>query len=445
MNSRKLLTTDTFAKGVTFKTLALKIKDGFFDKAGFATVFAMLLLFFLKEINELFEIYKFDIFSMFFYVIGTIACLLSIVYIFRFFCKEGSFKNKLRILKIWDIFFIFMMFWAFFSTLFSRNFMDSFYGFDNMFFLLGYTVYLVYASIYICSRMIKSEIYKIHIFRFVSIIGAFSSFITIIQVIDSNYLYKIFPGAKVLFNEYSGLFINVNFFGYLMSITIISSIVLIFIERKLWAKFVWLVLYGIQLWALLLNNTLGGFVAIFITIIFVSIFGIIRDKKNWIWILLIIGILIGNCIYAEINTNYISSNFNILSHDVTHITDDSAGSDRMVKWKNAFKGIKKYPLIGYGTSMYNSVFNEYIEHTVEWGIPGGFLYIAALFSMFLTGLLKVKKLNKYTLAAGLVAMSYLISGFFGFTVYYITFMLPIFLGIFSNMNTEGEDSNEYNN
>ena len=105
------------------------------------------------------------------------------------------------------------------------------------------------------------------------------------------------------------------------------------------SKFVWLVLYGIQLWALLLNNTLGGFVAIFITIIFVSIFAIIRDKKNWIWILLIVGILIGNCIYAEINTSYISSNFNILSHDVTHITDDSAGSNRMVKWKNAFKGI----------------------------------------------------------------------------------------------------------
>ena len=230
-----------------------------------------------------------------------------------------------------------------------------------------------------------------------------------------------------------------------MSITIISSVVLIFIERKLWFKFVWLVLYGIQLWALLLNNTLGGFVAIFITIIFVSIFAIIRDKKNWIWILLIVGILIGNCIYAEINTSYISSNFNILSHDVTHITDDSAGSNRMVKWKNAFKGIKKYPLTGYGTSMYSSVFNEYIEHTVEWGIPGGFLYIAAIFSMFLTGLLKVKKLNKYTLAAGLIAMSYLISGFFGFTVYYITFMLPIILGIFSNMNTESEDSNEHNN
>ena len=439
------LTNDSIGKGVSFKSLALKIKDDFFDKAGFATIFAMLLLFFAREINELFGIYKYDVFSMFYYVIGSIAGLLSIIYIFRYFCKNDSIRVIIKNIKIWDIFFGFMMIWAFISTLFSNHFMESFYGYDNTFFLLGYTVYLVYASIYVCSRIIKSEKYKLCIYRLISIIGAFSSFTTIIQVIDSNYLYKIFPGAKVIINEYSGLFINVNFFGYLMSITIISSVVLIFIERKLWSKFVWLVLYGIQLWALLLNNTLGGFVAIFITIIFVCIFGIIRDKKNWIWILLIIGILIGNCIYAEINTNYISSNFNILSHDVTHITDDSAGSNRMVKWKNAFKGIKKYPLTGYGTSMYSSVFNEYIEHTVEWGIPGGFLYIAAIFSMFLTGLLKVKKLNKYTLAAGLIAMSYLISGFFGFTVYYITFMLPIILGIFSNMNTESEDSNEHNN
>lgn len=439
------LTNDSIGKGVTFKSLVLKIKDEFFDKAGFTTILAIILLFFAKEINELFVIYKFDVFSMFFYFIGGISGLLAIIYIYRCFCKYGLNKIILSNIKIWDIFFLFMMIWAFISTLFSNHFMESFYGNDSPFFLLGYTVYLVYASLYVCSRMIKSEKYKLCIYRLISIIGAFSSFTTIIQVIDSNYLYKIFPGAKVLLNKYSGLFINVNFFGYLMSITIISSIVLIFIERKLWFKFVWLVLYGIQLWALLLNNTLGGFVAIFITIIFVSIFGIIRDKKNWIWILLIIGILIGNCIYAEINTNYISSNFNILSHDVTHITDDSAGSDRMVKWKNAFKGIKKYPLIGYGTSMYNSVFNEYIEHTVEWGIPGGFLYIAALFSMFLTGLLKVKKLNKYTLAAGLVAMSYLISGFFGFTVYYITFMLPIFLGIFSGMSTENGDNNEHNN
>ena len=329
------LTNDSIGKGVSFKSLALKIKDDFFDKAGFATIFAMLLLFFAREINELFGIYKYDVFSMFYYVIGSIAGLLSIIYIFRYFCKNDSIRVIIKNIKIWDIFFGFMMIWAFISTLFSNHFMESFYGYDNTFFLLGYTVYLVYASIYVCSRIIKSEKYKLCIYRLISIIGAFSSFTTIIQVIDSNYLYKIFPGAKVIINEYSGLFINVNFFGYLMSITIISSVVLIFIERKLWSKFVWLVLYGIQLWALLLNNTLGGFVAIFITIIFVSIFGIIRDKKNWIWILLIIGILIGNCIYAEINTNYISSNFNILSHDVTHITDDSAGSDRMVKWKNA--------------------------------------------------------------------------------------------------------------
>ena len=37
------LTNDSIGKGVSFKSLALKIKDDFFDKAGFATIFAMLL------------------------------------------------------------------------------------------------------------------------------------------------------------------------------------------------------------------------------------------------------------------------------------------------------------------------------------------------------------------------------------------------------------------
>ena len=87
-------------------------------------------------------------------------------------------------------------------------------------------------------------------------------------------------------------------------------------------------------------------------------------------------------------------------------------------------------------SKYGSVFerdsrphNEYLQYALFYGIPAALLYITGCFSVFLQDLRLEDRLDAMTFACLGAAFSYLVSAFFGNTIYCTAPFLFLFLGM----------------
>lgn len=73
--------------------------------------------------------------------------------------------------------------------------------------------------------------------------------------------------------------------------------------------------------------------------------------------------------------------------------------------------------------------NEYIQIGSSIGIPGLIFYLMFLLTLFYKSLKNMQKQFNFRIISILVALSYLISAFFGVSVFYTTPYLYIFLGL----------------
>lgn len=261
--------------------------------------------------------------------------------------------------------------------------------------------------------------------------------LSVLSLIDSRTLDPLFINESTNCFHYQAVYFNTNQFGYHLSIALIINIYLFEYAEKIIEKVLYLVCFIVLSNMLILNNTMGAYIAILLVLFFAVIWSFINkeDKKMPAFALLFFIVISAiSCIY----TSNVLTSFSALFSDIGTLTDANAsqvalgavGSSRGELWQLAVIFIKISPIIGFGAQgVAFSAHNMFLQIAMYTGIPGLILYLAIIVS----GAIKLVQIRKIitpvTKACAFAVVSYLISGFFGVTAFYTAPYFYLILGI----------------
>ena len=420
------------------------IPDNFWNIGGFIFMMLMLLILCAEEVYRLFSMtQKYGIFNISFFFIGSIAEIFATLYIFSQFYKEEKFSLK-KILKnnVWDILLFAMLIWSAVSTYTADNLYVATKG--TWYRKDGFYTYLIYAAMYVCGKAVTSDRFRRYILRTFSTVCTLLSLWVLFQY--NGHIYNMFgryAHNMDIWTKYASIFYNTNHYAYFMTLAIMAMVGLIIIEEKLIYKVIFLAMFVFNLWALIINDTFGGYIAVMAGIIFVSIIFIIKDRKKLVPIILICLTFIITSVCVDAKTHILSNDFGVTYGDAkAGISNDAGGTSRIGLWKQAFRFMKDRPVFGYGPDGLWSLYyekgfssdrphNEFIQHAVYLGIPAALMYIGAILSLFIYCIKRIKKLNVLMLTIGGMVCAYLVSSFFGNTRYYTAPYYFMTLGMLS--------------
>ena len=106
--------------------------------------------------------------------------------------------------------------------------------------------------------------------------------------------------------------------------------------------------------------------------------------------------------------------------------------------------IKEKPVFGYGignlleqyirvnkSEITSRPHNEYLQVGVSIGIPGLIFYLLFLGLLFFKVIVNIKKISNFEVSILFIIVTYLVSSFFGVSIFYTTPYLYLFLGLLS--------------
>lgn len=433
----------------SFRDMFDAIPENFYNVTGFVFIMTMLFILFAEEIYRIFSIkQKYEIFNMSFFAIGAIAEVFAVVYVISLFYKKEKFSFK-RIIKnnIWDILLFVMLIWSAVSSLTAENKYISMKG--TWYRKDGFYTYLIYAAMYVCGKAVTSDRFKKYILRTFGIVCTFLSVFTLLQYNGylNNLLGKYAENLDI-WTEYASIFYNTNHYAYFMTLALMALAGLIIIEKKLMHKALFLAMFVYNLWALIINDTFGGYIAVIAGIVFLSVILLVNNRKYLVSVIIVCMTFVITSVCIDLKTHTVSANFGITYTDAkTGISNDAGGSSRIGLWKQAFKFMKDKPVFGYGpdglySKYYEAGFtndrphNEFIQHAVFLGVPAALMYIGALISLFIYCIKRLKKLNVLLLVTGGMVFAYVVSSFFGNTMYYTAPYYFMTLGLLSSCHRE---------
>ena len=259
-------------------------------------------------------------------------------------------------------------------------------------------------------------------------------------------------------NIYSGFTYNNNHFAYYLSLTIMASIGM-FLKEKSIKKIWYLFCYIIELVVLIKNDTFGSFIAILISIIIMFVYCLLVKESRICISVILISILIVPIVFKNIGDSFIK-----ISHEIFKVStntnnlyipvDDNkevennndliicAGNSRLDLWLKGIDLMKNKPLFGYGLENlekpYSNIVmcdrtdrphNIFIQLGATTGIVGLLLYVTFLEIIFINIIIKYKKVDKLIMIFVFMSISYIISLFFGNSMFYTSPYYMISLGI----------------
>lgn len=351
----------------------------------------------------------------------------------------------------WLIFWTCLLIWSLAPTLHAIDLRGAFLGATMM--SSGYVSYLFSISIMICVFLLKEHEKKTLIKYFV-IVSDLLSLITLSFEYDIPF-FKEFTAPVTGVSVYT----NENHYGYYLAVAIMCMTGMFFTSLKereekstkeiIW-KYVYLISLMVNMYTLVLNNTLGAYLAVFFAIIFLMSVWRIRFGKMNIsyWIPIVFLLLLTALSYFGIITSKGESTLgyslvvffaDLLKLKHRSVGYELGGSRRIKIWKETIARIMEHPIIGYGPDMMYDIdgymliettpHNEFLECAFFLGIPGLVLYLGGLIKLCVDRCKGLKKLSVYQMVAAAVVVGYLISSFFGVRKFNTSPYLYMFLGL----------------
>lgn len=384
---------------------------------------------------------------------GILSQLLIFLYIIAGLLKADKSELKAFFkLRAWDILLLVFLILCVISAILAEDkdlaIMGTGYRSE------GITMYFVYASLYICGRLITDQKQQRILLISYGAAIAFLSIMTILQCIPAlssslGIIGHNLTDIRFIHSKFATIYPNTNHYAYVLNMAIVGLAGLSYFAKG-WKKYALVGLFGFNLWALIINNTFGCYLAAIGGLGFLVILFLIRDKKTIRHSILLIAIFAALSVTTSaLCDGVLFNNFFVLKNDLETM-DDSAGSKRLGLWRQAFIYIEEKPLFGHGPEgLHYKYFedgldndrphNEYIQHAAFHGIPALCAYLGALITLLVYCLKKLPKLSNELIVIGGIIFAYCVSAFFGNTMYNTTIYYYIFLGILStcHINTKG--------
>ena len=365
----------------------------------------------------------------------------------------------------WLLWWLILLAWTIVPVMCSVDPMGSIFGIDQL--ASGYISHFYMFGVMGCAFMISDRKQK------ETVVWLFIVSTDILSVIMLAYEYDI-PFLKS-FSAAPGVsvYTNSNHYGYIITMAYMAITGIYYMSLfeknksvRLLKKMICLVSFVVHAFAMVVNDTLGSYLAIVFTVVIMPILWFIRTKKFKIeYILPLIIIVVFTVvsyegyIYTKLGSS-IGQSLVVFVQDLFKVSQKSegyehAGTDRIGLWIDTIKKIKERPIVGYGPDivvdrngnwiLWNTPHNEFLECAFFMGIPGLILYLGGLIQLFIIKIKRIKKLSLYELMTAGVIIGYLTSSFFGVRKFNTACYFFMFIGLLLKEEKSETDSDNLDN
>lgn len=243
----------------------------------------------------------------------------------------------------------------------------------------------------------------------------------------------------------TGIYSNIDYYGYYLAVSIPLAAASFVMERKTPWKLFSLLAVVANTVTLAYNNTMGVWVACALAMVCLLIACRIM-KKKWDGQAVLIAAVFAICLFlpGSILGNTGRNSIQLWG-DITRIAASSAnagkaGSGRWGIWKAGIRLIRGAPLFGIGfegvqvrgiqeIARNTRIHNEFLQYALFYGIPAGAAYLIGCTGVFIRALRRRAFLRPVELICLMAALGYLVSSFFGLTLFATTPYLFLYLGM----------------
>jgi len=315
----------------------------------------------------------------------------------------------------------------------------------------GYISHIYMLGVMGCVYLISDERLKANVAWIFMIVTDVLSLVMLSFEYDIPFfrMFSAAPGVSV--------YTNSNHYGYIItmaSLTIVSMYYICIydetVERCKEKKIFCIVSLMLQSFAIVVNDTLGSYLAIVLVIVIIPFVWLYRTKRFSIEILLPIFILAfftylsyKGYIYTKLGSSIGSSLVEFVRDlfMVSHKSEgfEHAGTDRIGLWIETIRKIKQRPIVGYGPDiicerngnyiLWNTPHNEFLECAFFLGIPGLIMYLGGLVHLCVIKIKQIKNLSFFALLTAGVIIGYLASSFFGVRKFNTVCYFFMFIGL----------------
>ncbi|MFA7055896.1 MAG: O-antigen ligase family protein [Acholeplasmataceae bacterium] len=375
--------------------------------------------------------------------IGYLGIIMTVIIILS--SLRNKSKNKIPT-KIYvfehkvELFLLLFLLWSLISSLFSSDQALSFLGTDYR--KDGWLSYLSYSGFFGLGYLLFKEKDIIRLLRF---LGTVASILGVLLIVNMESINEIFT-----FYHKSTVFYNPNHMGYYLVISILSLTYLAIRKPKIDTdKVICYILFSILVVALIENGSFGPYIAVSMGLLFLMIMTFVLEKNKLIHSISITILFIGISVIMNFESSFLSNEINHLSEGIDDIIEDKedadrAGSGRWGLWTNGIEFMLDKPVTGYGIENLENAYlevdiiqdrphNEFIQIAATTGIIGLLLYVSALGFHFLDFFKLKKKITYDHIGILMIVFGYLVSSFFGNSMFYTTPFFIMILGISKSM------------
>ncbi len=302
--------------------------------------------------------------------------------------------------------------------------------------------YFYYIFLFICCSCVSAEKRRMAVIHTIIAVTSVLSFISIIGFYTEDL------GIFEIISQTNSAYNNSNHFAYVLTVTILLCAVLFLKEENSRRIAGYAISFMLNMTMLVLNDTLGAFLAVIIGLICIGAFSVSKENRYRLGIA--VSVLFLLFIGLEFVGGHVISNITGLIRDVITLFTAPAedipqniGSSRVFLLKTVFGYMKQRPISwifgfgieGYGNQLLidnyefeNRVHNEFVEYLSVFGLPALISYIGGCVTVFWHGIKHRRALSAGVAAALAAAFGYLVSSFFGVTVFYTVPYVFILLG-----------------
>lgn len=390
-------------------------------------------------------------FHMAFRVLGCVTLAFALYSVIR--ARKRAFSRVQLMDNPWMVMLLAILIWSVISALLSDDFSRAFWG--GRYYYTGLESYFIFAGIFICATMIRGEVYRKRLVRLFCGVQTGLSILVILQVYANTFL------DEMLAPERAAVFINSNFFGYLLCMAVIGFAALYLFDGKAnkWIRGIYLVGFATVHFTLLLNNTFGSYLAAFFAVPVLYLFYFRSGRRFHPCVMLpailFIAISLLDCFSLPlVKTHLKDSILSLFSEiaEISHGTEEAinAGSGRAALWMQTMVRISQRPWFGFGPDGFygaNAILNyitsepfiphnEFLQMAGYTGVPSLLFYMTALVALAVHHWNRIKKLDPMVLAASCMTVTYLFSSFFGNPIFNTAPYFWLFLGLMTATNEE---------
>ena len=375
--------------------------------------------------------------------IGYLGLIMTVIVILSSLRDKSKNKisTKAYILdhKV-ELFLLLFLFWSLISTLLSSDQALSFLGTNYR--KDGWLSYLSYSGFFGLGYLLFKQKNVILVLR---ILGSVASILGVLLIINSESINEIFT-----FYYKSTVFYNPNHMGYYLVISILSLAYLSIKKPKIDIdKVICYILFSILVVSLIENGSFGPYIAVSFGLLFLMIMTFLLSKNKLIHSISITVLFIGISVIMNFESSFLFNETSHLSEGIDDIIEnnedaDRAGSGRWGLWTNGIKFMLDKPVTGYGIENLEDAYldvgitqdrphNEFIQVAATTGIVGFIIYSCAIGFHFLDFLNLRKNITYEQIGIFMIAFGYLVSSFFGNSMFYTTPFFMMILGISKSM------------